>query len=93
MTKGNVTVSSDEETHRLARFRAAELGTSVSALAGDYLRNQASGSVYVERNTERRSKLMRKVIQDSDARVVGCRMYGILTREELYDQDRSRVEE
>ena len=28
----NITVSVDEETHRLARIRAAELGTSVSAL-------------------------------------------------------------
>ena len=28
----NITVSVDEETHRLARIRAAELDTSVSAL-------------------------------------------------------------
>ena len=28
----NITVSVDEETHRLARIRAAELGISVSAL-------------------------------------------------------------
>ena len=34
----NITVSVDEETHRLARIRAAELDTSVSALVRDYLK-------------------------------------------------------
>lgn len=32
MNVKNITVSIDEETHRLARVRAAELGTSVAAL-------------------------------------------------------------
>ena len=34
----NITVSVDEETHRLARIKAAELDTSVSALVREYLR-------------------------------------------------------
>ena len=34
----NITVSVDEETHRLARLRAEELGTSVSALVRGYLK-------------------------------------------------------
>ena len=33
----NITVSVDEETHRLVRIRAAELETSVSALVRNYL--------------------------------------------------------
>lgn len=33
----NITVSIDDETHRAARIRAAELGTSVSALVKAYL--------------------------------------------------------
>ncbi len=37
----NITVSVDEETHRLARIRAAELDTSVSALVREFLRNLA----------------------------------------------------
>lgn len=37
----NVTIALDEETHRLARIRAAELGTSLSALVKDYLRQLA----------------------------------------------------
>ena len=38
----NITVSADEETHRLARIRAAELDTSVSALVRGYLRSLAA---------------------------------------------------
>jgi hypothetical protein len=33
----NVTVALDDEVHRKARIRAAELGTSLSALVKDYL--------------------------------------------------------
>jgi plasmid stability protein len=33
----NVTIALDDETHRQARIRAAELGTSLSALVKDYL--------------------------------------------------------
>lgn len=38
MTK-NITVSVDPEVYRLARVRAAERGTSVSALVTEYLRS------------------------------------------------------
>ncbi len=37
----NVTISLDDETHRLARIRAAERGTSLSALVKDYLNGLA----------------------------------------------------
>ena len=40
----NITVSVDEETHRLARIRAAELDTSVSALVRNYLRSLVSAT-------------------------------------------------
>ena len=33
----NVTIALDDETHRKARIRAAELGTSLSAMVKDYL--------------------------------------------------------
>jgi len=33
----NVTIALDDETHRKARIRAAELGTSLSALVKEYL--------------------------------------------------------
>ncbi len=35
----NVTIALDDETHRAARIRAAEMGTSLSALVKDYLQN------------------------------------------------------
>ena len=38
----NITVSVDEETHRLARIRAAELDTSVSSLVRDFLKSLAA---------------------------------------------------
>ena len=33
----NVTITLDDETHRMARIKAAERGTSLSALVKDYL--------------------------------------------------------
>jgi hypothetical protein len=39
----NVTIALDEETHRKARIRAAELGTSLSALVKDYLNSLSEG--------------------------------------------------
>ena len=39
----NITLTIDDETHRSARIRAAELGTSVSALVKEYLQQLAAG--------------------------------------------------
>lgn len=39
----NVTIALDDETHRKARIRAAELGTSLSALVKQYLVGLAEG--------------------------------------------------
>jgi len=44
----NVTIALDDETHRLARIRAAELGTSLSALVKAYLQAVASGDAPAE---------------------------------------------
>ena len=90
----NITVSIDEETHRRARIRAAELGTSVSALVRDYLRSLApAGSngaaddgQQTETPLERRIRLIREVIADFDARGVGLDTSEKLTRDELYDE-------
>ncbi len=94
----NITVSVDEETHRLARIRAAELGISVSALVRDYLktlvREQADGpranEQGVETESERRRRLLNEVFADFDARGVGLRMVDNLPREALYDRDALR---
>ncbi len=94
----NITVSVDEETHRLARIRAAELDTSVSALVRDFLRNLAfrqtgaseAGERVPEAEFERRSRLMHEVIRDIRARGGGLRMADNLPRDELYDRDALR---
>ncbi|WP_017671314.1 hypothetical protein [Blastomonas sp. AAP53] len=39
----NVTIALDDETHRLARIRAAELGTSLSAMVKAYLQDVSMG--------------------------------------------------
>lgn len=44
----NVTIALDDETHRLARIRAAELGTSLSAMVKAYLQSVASGDAPVD---------------------------------------------
>ena len=41
----NVTIALDDDTHRKARIRAAELGTSLSALVKDYLNSVVADGV------------------------------------------------
>ena len=94
----NITVSVDEETHRLARIRAAELDTSVSALVREYLRelrkkpmteiptadDQGSHEDYL--------RGLDNLFTDWDAHGVGLRGYDRLTREEVHDRQRARLE-
>ena len=96
----NITVSVDEETHRLARIRAAEMDTSVSALVRDYLKSLVDGQNQgrtvdarrVETARERRRRLLNEVLADFDARGVGLRMADNLHREALYDRAVARAE-
>lgn len=86
----NITVSVDEETHRLARIRAAELDTSVSALVREYLRSLASertpDRVAVETERERRSRLLNEVSENIRATRRGFKASDNLSREELYNR-------
>lgn len=96
----NITVSVDEETHRLARIRAAELDTSVSALVRHYLRSLVSDTSGGptsrlqggETEAERRRRRLREVIADIRATSSGFRAADNLSREELYDRARARAE-
>ena len=90
----NITVSVDEQTHRLARTRAAEMDTSVSALVRDYLRDLAAepnaggeaSAESVETIYQRRCRLLREVLADFDRQGIGLRMSDNLPREALYDR-------
>lgn len=97
----NITISVDEETHRLVRIRAAELDTSVSALVRGYLRNlvndsEGSGETSaapIETNYKQRCTLLREVLADFEANGIGLRMSENLPREALYDRPAARTEE
>ena len=90
----NITVSIDDDCHRLARIRAAELGTSVSALVRAYLRSLVKNgegkheSVAESGETpyQRRCRQLREVFADFDAEGKGLRMSENLPREVLYDR-------
>ena len=96
----NITVSIDEETHRRARIRAAELGTSVSALVRDYLKSLepegVNGAVADERHSEtpieRQIRLMNEVIDDIQKTSSGFTASENLPREALYDREAARRE-
>ena len=96
----NITVAVDEETHRRARIRAAELDTSVSALVREFLRRLAPRVRQRERlepqtlesALERRRRLFNEVFADFDARGVGLRMADNLPRAALHDRSADRPE-
>ena len=90
----NITVSIDEETHRQARIRAAELGTSVSALVRGYLTSLSAETASVsgrdsandEERLERRRKRIQTVVDRITANGGGLLMSENMSREELYDE-------
>ena len=101
MKTKNITVSVDEETHRRARIRAAELDTSVSALVRGYLRSLAGGqsnepalpwNELRRTNFNRHRQRMNAVIEEITANGGGLRMADNLPREELYDRAKARRE-
>ncbi len=85
----NITVSVDDDTHRAARIRAAQLGTSVSALVQGYLRSLADGQLNepsVGTGVGLRVRNLEEVIADFASRGVGLRSSDNLTRDEMYDE-------
>ena len=90
----NITVSVDEETHRQARIRAAELDTSVSALVRQFLKGLVVGTGNEaiarardgESALERRRRLLREVFAEFDAQGIGLRMGENVPRDGLYDR-------
>lgn len=94
----NITLSVDEETHRLARIRAAELDTSASALVRDYVKNlvsdpgggTAESGRVVAAEAKRRRRRLREVVEDIRAASPGCRAADNLSRGERYDRSRGK---
>jgi plasmid stability protein len=74
----NITVTIDDELHRRARIRAAELETSLSAVVRAFLTEFANG----ETDSERRKRLERETLASIQAFRAGDRR----TREEAHDR-------
>jgi hypothetical protein len=57
----NITVAVPEHVYRAARVRAAEQGTSVSALVGQYLRSLAELDAEFERLEEQQRQIQQQI--------------------------------
>ncbi len=94
----NITVSVDEETHRLARIRAAELETSVSALVRGYLTNlvrdlgdeAASKPGLVETRRDRCRRLLEEAFEEIRRTRGEFRASDNISRDALHDRDAVR---
>ena len=85
----NITVSVDEETYRLSRVRAAERGTSVSALVRGYLVALVQGKV-IETEFDRLRRLQDETLAAIRARGGGLRTAENLPRGALHQRDALR---
>jgi hypothetical protein len=74
----NITVTIEDEVHRRARIRAAELETSLSAVVREFLIGFAGG----ESDFDRRKRLEQETLASIEAFRAGDR----LTREEVHDR-------
>jgi plasmid stability protein len=74
----NITVAVPDDVYRAARIRAAEEGSSVSALVAEYLRSLSDRETEFERLREQQRRIV-EGIEDFSA---GDR----LSRDELYDR-------
>lgn len=57
----NITVSVPEDVYRAARIRAAERGTSVSAIVTAYLHTLSSGGVEFDRLEKQQRRIQRQI--------------------------------
>ena len=88
-----ISVSVDEETHRLARIRAAETGTTVSAMMRDLLTallKHRAGPDQAETEPQRRARLLDEVLDRFEREGIGMDTSQTLTREEMYERNATR---
>ena len=74
----NVTVSVPEDVYRVARIRAAERGSSVSALVAAYLRSLAGGDAEFARLEAQERRIQRQIRR--------FRATDRLSRDEIHDR-------
>jgi plasmid stability protein len=81
----NITVSVPDEVYRAARIRAAEKGSSVSALVAGYLRSLSARDAELARLAAKRQEIVSQISKDFKAS-------DNLSRDELYDRTARRDE-
>lgn len=85
----NITVSVDEETYRLSRVKAAERGTSVSALVRGFLLGLVQGQA-IETEFDRLRRLQDETLEAIRARGGGLRAAENLPRDDLHQRNALR---
>ena len=85
----NITVSVDNETYRLSRVKAAEAGTSVSALVRGYLTALVQGRV-PKSEFDRLRRLQDETLKAIRARGGGLRAADNLPRDAVHERDAVR---
>ena len=89
-----ITVSLNDETHRLVKIKAAQRGTSVSAMVRAYLnglvREESRADDSIGSGSEKSESTLDEVIEAIFARGGGIDPRENLTREELYDRNAFR---
>ena len=88
-----ISVSVDDETHRLARIRAAQTGTTVSAMMRDLLTDllqRPAEAEPAETEPQRRARLLDAVLGRFSREGIGVDTSMILTREEMYVRNAAR---
>ena len=87
--KKNITVSVDEETYRRSRIKAAESGTSVSALVRSYLADLVAHGT-PESKFDRLRRLQDETLEAIRSRGGGLRAADNLRRDALHQRDAFR---
>lgn len=82
-----ITVTVDEKTYRLSRIKAAEAGTSVSALVHAYLIELARGRI-AETQFDRLSRLQDDSLKSIHTRGAGLNSAENLSRDALHERMR-----
>ena len=82
----NITVSVDEETYQLSRVKAAEAGTSVSALVRAYLVDLVEGRV-PENRFDRLRRLQDETLEAIRARGGALGTADNVSRQSLHERD------
>ncbi len=88
-----ISVAVDDETHRLARIRAAQKGTSMSAMLRDYLLQMFSEDGHrlpEETEPQRRARMLDEVMARFEVEGVGLIASERLSGEDLYDRHAAR---